>query len=95
MSIVNKPDISRLVAWVYGGVALFILILGVVLLSYPSLQTSGAKGITATIILAVAFSLVEAVMIWILISIYGTRYVLTEHELILRATRLIGGSKRI
>jgi hypothetical protein len=37
----------------------------------------------------------EVVMLRILVSIYGTRYTLTDGELIIRATKLIGGDKLV
>ena len=38
---------------------------------------------------------IEAIMLLILVSIYRTRYVLTDDELKIRTTRLIGGTERI
>lgn len=95
MSIVNKPKVSKPLARFYGTVAAFILVLGVLLASLPELRTHSEQAIDATIVLAAVFGFVELVMLWILASIYGTRYILTENELILKASRLIGGKKRI
>lgn len=87
MSIVNKPKVSKPLARFYGTVAAFILVLGVLLASLPELRTHSEQAIDATIVLAVVFGFVELVMLWILASIYGTRYILTENELILKASR--------
>lgn len=95
MGIVNKPEILRSLKWMYAVITIFIPALGVILAYFPSLQTPSTAGITAMVVLIVVIGFVETVMLWILASIYRTRYILTEDELILKAPRLIGGSKRI
>jgi hypothetical protein len=69
--------------------------LGAILTYFLSLQKSSTTGIMAIVVLIVTFGFVEAVMLWILISIYRTQYILSEDDLVLKATKLIGGSKRI
>jgi len=94
MSIVNKPEISKLLVWLYVGIAIFIPVLGVIVIYFPSLQTPATREIAA-VVLIVAFGFVESVMLWIVASIYRTKYILTGSELVLKAPRLIGGNKRI
>jgi hypothetical protein len=90
MSIVNTPEVSRPIAWLYSGIAVFIAAIAaiIVYLNLPVMHIGEIIG------LVVLFA-VEAVMLSILISIYRTRYILKDHELVLRASPFIGGSKRI
>ncbi|MDH5362505.1 MAG: PH domain-containing protein [Aigarchaeota archaeon] len=91
MSVINKPEVSKVVAWPYLGLALFIAAL-IMFFTYTGFFTSmGSLGILA----AAVTVFVEAVMLIIIASIYRTRYILTEEELVVKATRLIGGEKRI
>lgn len=46
-------------------------------------------------LVAVVLAAIEDVLILLLISIYRTKYIITGNELIIKATKLIGGSKRI
>lgn len=91
MEIVNKPEVLRYVAWLYVGTSVFIALL-IAFFTYAGLYTPmGNTGFIAVVVLIV----VEAIMLSISASIYGTRYILREGELVIKATRLIGGSKRI
>ena len=91
MSIVNRPKVSKPVAWTYLGFVLFIATL-IMFFGYAGFFTPmGSLGVLAAAVLV----LIEAVMLLILTSIYGTRYILTEEELVVKATRLIGGDRRI
>lgn len=82
--IVNKPRVSRAIAGLYAVLAAFIgvLVAVFVYLALPPL---------ALIVLA----LVEAVMLWLIWSIYGTAYVLTDGELEIKAPIIIGMSKTV
>ena len=55
----------------------------------------GIKASLWMVPLIVVLGFVEGVMIWLAVSIHRTTYILTDNELILKAPRLIGGSKRI
>jgi len=91
LDVVNKPEVSKAVAWMYGGIVIFIAVL-MVFFAYASFFTPmGVMGIVASIVLA----FVEAVMLLIFGSLYRTRYVLTDEELFIKTTKLIGGGKRI
>lgn len=91
LNITNEPVVSKSVAWSYGGLAIFIAAL-IVFFAYAGFFTPmGAPGIAASLVSVV----VEAVMILILRSLYRTRYILTDEELVIKTTRLIGGEKRI
>ena len=75
----------------YGGLATFLVAL-IVFFAYASFYTSlGSMGFVASIFIAV----VEVIIILILRSLFKTRYVLGEDELLIKTTRLIGGEKRI
>jgi hypothetical protein len=90
MSIVNRPEVSRPITWLYSGTAVFIAAMAVIIvyLSLPAIRIAEIIG------LAVLFA-VEAVMLSILTSICRTRYILNDHELVLRASLFIGGNKAI
>jgi hypothetical protein len=47
------------------------------------------------LIAATVSTFVEVIMLLILASIYRTRYIITNQELIIKTTKLIGGSKSI
>ncbi len=91
MKITNKPEVSKVIAWSYGGTAIFIaaMIVGFALAGIFTPMQAG--GIVSAFILV----FVEAIMLLILRSLYTTKYVLTEHEIVLKTTRLIGGNKTI
>lgn len=91
MGIVNEPEVSKAVAWMYGGIAAFIAVL-MMFFTYLGFSTPmGVMGIIASIVLA----FVEAVMLLLLRSLYHTKYVLMDEELVIKTTKLIGGDKRI
>ena len=91
MSIINEPDVSKAIVWMYGGIGVFIAALMVFFAFAGFFTPMGVTGIAALIVLA----FVEAVMLLILGSLYRTRYVLTDEELVIKTTKLIGGNKRI
>lgn len=91
LSIINEPVVSKGVVWSYGGLAIFTATL-IVFFAYTGFFTPlGYGGFVASIVSA----FVEIIMLLILRSLYRTRYILTEEELVIRTTRLIGGEKRI
>ncbi len=95
MSTVNKPDVAKQLAWFYVAIAIFIPILGLLVAYFTHIETPSTRGTTTIVVIVIVLGAVESIMLWILASIYRTRYILTEHELVLKATRLIGGSKKI
>ena len=91
MSVTNKPVVSRTIAWFYGCIVSLIAVL-IAFFAYAGFFTPmKALGIAASIVLAV----VEVIMLLILNSLYQTRYVLTDDELLIKTTKLIGGNKGI
>ncbi len=91
MSIINKPDVSRAIALSYGVLVVFIAAV-TVFFSYAAFFTPmGTIGMITSIISA----LVGVVMLLIFASLYRTRYILTNEELIIKTTKLIGGGRTI
>ena len=91
MNIVNEPEVSKSVVWMYGGIVVFITALMVFFVYAGFFTPMGVMGIVASIVVA----FVEVVMLLILRSLHRTRYVLTDEELVIKTTKLIGGGKRI
>jgi len=81
MNIANRPEVSGLLACLYSGVAVLIAAIAgiIVYLRFPTLQTGEILGL-------VVLATVEAIMISILTSIYRTKYILDDRELVLRAS---------
>ena len=91
MDTVNRPKVSRFVAGSYVGVSVFLAAL-IGFFTYACFFTPiGILGLTAVVVLI----FVEAIMLLILISIYRTEYFLTNKGLVIKTSRLIGGSKRV
>jgi len=91
MSLVNRPKVSKYVAGSYMVLVIFIAAV-IVFFVYARLFTPmGNVGLIA----AVVSIFVEVIMLLILTSIYRTRYTLTNEQLVIKATKLIGGNKRI
>ncbi len=90
MVIVNEPEVVGPLTWLYGGIVLFIAALGF-FFTYLYLQSPRIEALVGLVVLAA----VETLMLSLLASIYKTRYILTERELILKASRFIGGTKKI
>jgi hypothetical protein len=91
LEIINQPKVSGAIAGSYGGLAIFIFVLAVAF-AFTGLFTPME---TAGLVAAVVLAFVEAVMLLILRSLYSTRYVLSDQNLSIRTSRLIGGSKKI
>ncbi len=94
MGAVNKPEVSRVLAGFYAGMAVFLaVVFGIVFFFiYTEAPENSFVGL---IVLVVTVVFVEGIMLWLLAAIHKTKYVLTDSELVLEAPRLIGGSKRI
>ncbi|MDH5734053.1 MAG: PH domain-containing protein [Candidatus Bathyarchaeota archaeon] len=91
MSLVNRPRVSKYVAGSYIVLVIFIAAV-IAFFVYAGLFTPmGNVGLIA----AVVSIFVEAIMLLILTSIYRTRYTLTNEQLVIKATKLIGGNKRV
>ena len=77
-----------------GGMAVFLAVLFGVIFFF--IFTEAPEGIfVGLIVLAVIAPVVEGLVLWVLASLYRTRYVVTDSELVLEASSLIGGNKRI
>jgi hypothetical protein len=90
MSAVNKPLVSGPVVWLYGALVVFLGALGG-FFGYMFLR-SPRVGMVVGLVVVLG---VEVVVLLILVSIYGTSYVLTERELVLKASVLVGGTKTV
>ncbi|MGQ9460573.1 MAG: PH domain-containing protein [Candidatus Bathyarchaeaceae archaeon] len=91
MDVVNRPRVSKFIAGLYVGLVVFIAAL-TIFFTYASFFTPmGILGLTAVVVLI----FVEAIILLILISIYRTKYILTDKELVIKTSRLIGGGKRV
>src|SRR3989337_3036085 len=94
MGAVNKPEISRIIVGFYVGMTVFVsVVFGIVF--YFIYTEAPPNSLVAMAVLVPVAILVEGVMLWAVASIYRTRYVLTDAELVLEASGLIGGTKRI
>ena len=94
MGVVNKPVVSRIIVGFYVGMTVFVsVVFGIVF--YFIYVEAPPNSLVAMAILVPVIILVEAVMLWAVASIYRTRYILTDSELILETSSLIGGSKTI
>jgi uncharacterized membrane protein YdbT with pleckstrin-like domain len=90
-NVINKPVVSRSIAFMYGTVVAFITAL-TIFFSYTALFTAmGTSGIVA----AIGVIVVDVLILLIFKSLYTTKYILTENELKIKTTILIGGSKTI
>ena len=91
VSIVNRPEVSKTIMWVYAILVIFIAALAVFFAYAAFFTPMGMIGIAASIVSA----FVEVIMLSILQSLYTTKYILTEDEIVIKTTKLIGGDKRI
>ena len=92
MSVTNKPEVSKITALSYGILFIFVAAIAMFFL-YATFFTP--MGLIVGIVASVVSAFIALVMLLILSSLYRTRYILTNEELILRTTILIGGSKTI
>jgi hypothetical protein len=91
MKIVNKPEVSRATSFLYVVLFVFIAALAVFFLFAAYFTPMGEVGVIASL----ASLLVAAIVLTILASLYRTRYILTDRELIIETTILIGGNKSV
>jgi len=91
LNIVNKPEVSKFTALMYGVIVVFLAAMGVSFVFAGFLTSMGTVGIAASLLLV----FVESVMVLLLRSLYRTRYILTDEELVIKTSKLIGGSKTI
>ena len=85
--IVNHPYVSRRIAYLYAST------LGIVIAA--TLYMAFFAPLQGRLVAIAVMALVSVVISFILRGIYGTRYVIADGELVIRASRLIGGTKRI
>ena len=91
LETVNRPEVSQAIAWSYGGLAIFIAVMALAFALagvFTPMQTGG-------FVTAVVLAFVETLMLLLLRSLYLTKYILTEQELTIETTKLIGGHKKI
>ncbi len=92
MSVVNKPVVSKTIALAYKVVAILIAALTVFFVYAAFFTPMGVFiGVSASAMIAV----VGIIILLILASLHRTRYILTKDKLVVRTTKLIGGSKII
>ena len=92
MEIVNKPRVSPTILRIYIGLAAFIGFLALLFL-YSAFYTSAGP-----VMLGASFTfivLLEPLFLMLIRSLRNTRYILTEHELIIDTSVIIGGNKNI
>ena len=92
MSIVNKPRVSKTIKWTYMGLAAFVGCIGLLFIYLGIFTPMGVTGFIAGSIILV---LIEPIFVSIIFSLYKTRYILTDDELVIKTTILIGGRKRV
>ena len=94
MGIVNKPEVSKNIAGFYIGTTVFVsVVFGIVF--FFIFTEAPPDSLLATAILVPVIIIVEIVMFLAIASIYRTRYVVTNNELIIKTSSIIGGSKTI
>ncbi len=92
MSITNKPEVSRATGFAYGMLFAFVAAVAVFFLLAGFLTP---MGFVVGIVAASVSAFVGLIMLLILMSLYRTRYILTDEELVIKTTFLIGGNKTI
>jgi uncharacterized membrane protein YdbT with pleckstrin-like domain len=91
LDVVNKPEVSKVIALLYWSIVVFLAAMGVSFAFAGFLTPMGTVGIVASVVVLA----IEAVIVSLLRSIYQTRYILTDEELVIKAGKLIGGNKTI
>ena len=91
MSVINKPNVSRAIALSYEILFIFMIAVTVFFLYCAFLTPMGIVGSAASLV----STFVGAIMFLIAASLYRTRYILTDAELVMRTTKLIGGNKTV
>jgi hypothetical protein len=85
------PRISRGIVWSYGALVAFIGCMTVFFACAGFLTPMGVSGVVAS----AGSAVVGAIIFLIVRSLFNTRYILTDEELAIETTKLIGGGKRI
>jgi len=94
MGVVNKPEVSSIIVGFYVGMTVFVsVVFGIVF--YFIFTEQPPNSLLAMAIIMPVIALTEGVMLWAVASIYRTRYILTDTELVIKTSSLIGGSKTI
>jgi len=91
MDSVNTPRISRGIAWSYGVLVVCIGCMGVFFAYAGFFTPMGISGVVAS----AGSVVVGGIIFLILRSLFNTRYILTDEELTIETTKLIGGCKRL
>jgi hypothetical protein len=91
LNLVNEPEVSKTIASSYG-LATVVIVALMVFFAFSELFTPmGTVGSAVSVLLI----FIEIIMLLLLRSLYHTRYVLTDEELIIKTSKLIGGNKTI
>ena len=91
MDSVNKPRISKGIAWSYGVLVVFIGCMAVFFAYAGFFTPMGGSGVVA----AAGTAGVGVIIFLVFRSLYHTRYIVTDEDLTIETTKLIGGCKRI
>lgn len=91
MSIVNKPEVSKAIAWTYRGFVILIATTATFFVYAGLFTPMGSAGLVVSLIVG----MIGIIFLLLLRSLFHTRYILGERELVIKTTRLIGGEKRI
>jgi len=92
MDIVNRPEISKSIALTYG---VFIVLTLALTAFFIGLAVFTPINFYAGVVVSVVLAFVSLVIMLIFASILRTSYVIRDDELIINATRLIGGPKTV
>jgi len=91
LNVINEPEVSKTTAWSYGlavvGIAAFMLFFAFAGFFTP-METGG-------IAVSILLFFIVIIMLLLLRSLYRTRYVLTDEELVIKTSKIIGGNKKI
>jgi membrane protein YdbS with pleckstrin-like domain len=88
MSVVNRPEVSRLLTWFYVAMTVLVVALGLPV-AYFYLQAPRTEGIIGLVVIVA----VGIIMVSLVDSIYRTNYALTQKELVIKASTFMGGRR--
>jgi len=92
VSIINKPRVSKSIFRTYVGIAAFIFCLALIFAYLAFFTTAGLIMLGASFILVL---LIEPLFIMLLRSLLNTKYIISDSELVIDTSVLIGGKKKI
>ena len=92
MRILNRPEVSGVTAFAYG---ILLTFLGAVTVFFLFAGFYTSMGMFVGITIASVSAFVAIIMLLLMLSLYQTRYILTDEELIIKTSVLIGGSKNV